>query len=129
MFSHVMIGSNDIERSERFYNAVMGVFGIGAAAHNQNKTGQERLWYRHDGTALAVTQPIDGKPATAANGGTIGFKCTSPEQVQEFHAVAVAHGGTPVEDAPGPRNSGTGEIHLAYVLDPDGNKLCALYRA
>ncbi|MCB2032321.1 MAG: VOC family protein, partial [Ottowia sp.] len=66
--------------------------------------------------------------ATFANGGTIGFKCVSAEQVKQFHDTAVAHGGTSIEDPPGLRESTMGALHLAYVRDPDGNKLCALYR-
>ena len=68
------------------------------------------------------------QPATFANGGTIGFKCHSPEQVQAFHDVAVAHGGQSIEAPPGLRESSIGPLYLAYVRDPDGNKLCAIYR-
>jgi catechol 2,3-dioxygenase-like lactoylglutathione lyase family enzyme len=128
MFSHVMIGSNDIERSKRFYDAVLGVLGAGEAYRNTAATGHVRLFYRHDGSSFAVTQPLNGESATCANGGTIGFKCSSPEQVKEFHDVAVAHGGTTAEEPPGLREGGLGAMHLAYVRDPDGNKLCALYR-
>ena len=128
MFSHVMVGSNDIERSKRFYDAVLGVLGAGEAMENRNAAGQMRLFYRHGGSSFCVTEPIDGEPATFANGGTIGFKCESPEQVTQFHDVAVAHGGTSVEDPPGPRQGALGTMHLAYVRDPDGNKLCALHR-
>ena len=128
MFSHVMVGSNDIERSKRFYDAVLGVLGAGAPVRNQNRTGQTRLFYRHDGATFCVSEPIDGAPATSANGGTIGFKCQSPEQVRQFHDTAVAHGGSSIEDPPGPREGPQGALHLAYVRDPDGNKLCALHR-
>ncbi len=128
MFSHIMIGSNDIERSKRFYDAVLGVFGAGEPMRNENATGQTRLFYRHDGSTFCISEPIDGKAATFANGGTIGFKCNSPEQVKEFHDVAVAHGGTTIEDPPGPRSGAMGTMHLSYVRDPDGNKLCGLFR-
>jgi predicted lactoylglutathione lyase len=87
-----------------------------------------RLFYRHDGSTFCVAEPIDGEPATCANGATIGFKCSSPEQAKEFHDVAVASGGTSIEDPPGLRTSTLGSLYLAYVRDPDGNKLCALYR-
>ena len=125
MFSHVMVGSNDIERSKRFYDAVLGVLGAAPAIVNKNASGQTRLFYRHDGGSFGVSEPIDGKPATIANGGTIGFKCTSPEQAKQFHDVAVANGGKSIEDPPGVR----GGSYLAYVRDPDGNKLCANCRA
>ncbi len=128
MFSHVMVGSNDLERSKRFYDAVLGVLGAGEPIRNTAKTGHQRLFYRHDGVTFCVTEPINGEPATHANGGTIGFKCSSPEQVRQFHDVAVAHGGTSIEDPPGPRENKPGAMHLAYVRDPDGNKLCALHR-
>lgn len=128
MFSHVMVGSNDIERSKRFYDAVLGVLGAGEPHRDTNKTGQMRLFYRHDGCSFCVSEPIDGKAATCANGGTIGFRCSSPEQVQKFHDTAVAHGGTSIEEPPGLREGKLGAMHLAYVRDPDGNKLCALHR-
>jgi catechol 2,3-dioxygenase-like lactoylglutathione lyase family enzyme len=128
MFSHVMVGSNDIERSKKFYDAVLGVLGAGEPFRNQNRTGQTRLFYRHNGATFCVSEPIDGAPATVANGGTIGFKCESPEQVRQFHDTALAHGGTSIEDPPGLRDDKLGALHLAYVRDPDGNKLCALHR-
>lgn len=128
MFSHVMVGSNDIERSKRFYDAVLGVLGVGEPVRNQAGSGHTRLFYRHDGTSFCVSEPINNEPATVANGGTIGFKCATPEQVQQFHDTAVAHGGTSIELPPGPREAKPGALHLAYVRDPDGNKLCALYR-
>lgn len=128
MFNHVMIGSNDIERSKRFYDAVLGTLGVGAPLRHQASSGHTRLFYRHDGSTFCVTEPINGEQATFANGGTIAFKCTSPEQVQEFHDTALAHGGQSIEDPPGLRESSLGAMHLAYVRDPDGNKLCAIYR-
>lgn len=123
-----MVGSNDIERSKRFYDAVLGVLGAGEPNRNQNATGQVRLFYIHNGAMFCVSEPINGEKATVANGGTIGFKCSSPEQVQQFHDVAVAHGGTSIEDPPGLRQRKTGDLYLSYVRDPDGNKLCAMHR-
>lgn len=128
MLNHVMLGSNDIDRSKRFYDAVLGVLGAGEAFRNVAASGHVRLFYRHDGSSFGLSQPINGEPATCANGGTIGFKCSSPEQVKQFHDVAVAHGGRSIEEPPGLRESNMGAMHLAYVRDPDGNKLCAVYR-
>ncbi len=128
MFNHVMVGSNDIERSKRFYDAVLGVLGAGEPVRNQSATGHTRLFYRHEGSTFGVTEPINGEEATYANGGTLGFKCNSAEQVREFHDVAVAHGGTSIEGPPGLREGAMGALHLAYVRDPDGHKLCAIYR-
>lgn len=128
MLNHVMVGSNDIERSQRFYDAVLATLGAGAPILNTAASGHVRLFYRHDGSTFCVTEPINGEEATCANGGTIAFKCSSPEQVQQFHDTALAHGGTSSEDPPGLRDGGLGAMHLAYVRDPDGNKLCAIYR-
>ena len=128
MLNHVMVGSNDIERSKLFYDAVLGTLGAGEPLRDTADTGHVRLFYRHDGSTFCVSEPINGEPATIANGSTIGFKCASPEQVREFHDTAVAHGGTSIEDAPGLRNGRLGPMHLAYVRDPDGNKLCAIHR-
>ena len=128
MLNHVMIGSNDIERSKSFYNAVLGVLGASAPMEHVNDTGQTRLFYIHNGSTFSVSEPIDGKPASAANGSTIGFICESPEQVKEFHDAAVANGGTSVEDPPGPREGTMGVMHLCYFLDPDGHKICGIHR-
>ena len=129
MFNHIMVGSNDIERSKRFYDAVLGTLGAGEPFRHQAATGHTRLFYRHDGSTFCVSEPINDEAATCANGGTIGFKCGSAEQVRQFHDAAVAHGGTSIEDAPGLREGTLGAMFLAYVRDPDGNKLCAIYRA
>ena len=85
MFSHIMIGTNNIEHAKQFYDAVLGVLGAGEPMRNQAPSGHTRLFYLHDGGMFCVTEPINGEPATFANGGTIGFKCHSPEQVQAFH--------------------------------------------
>ena len=121
MFSHVMVGSNDIARSKKFYDALFGA--IGGKPGTQDEKG--RLIYAHDGGLFLVTKPIDGKPATHANGGTIGFTTASPEQADAWHKAGMANGGTTIEDPPGVRPSGA---YLAYLRDPDGNKLCALHR-
>lgn len=128
MFSHVMVGTNDIERSKRFYDAVLAVLGAGEPIRNRNATGQTRLFYRHEGSSFCVSEPINGEPATCANGATIGFKCSSADQVKQFHDTAVAHGGTSIEEPPGLREGKLGAMYLAYVRDPDGHKLCAMHR-
>ena len=124
MFSHVMIGSNDIPRSKKFYDALFAA--IGGKLGSQDAKG--RLTYAHNGGVLMVTQPIDGSPATHANGGTYGFAMTGPDQANAWHKAGVASGGTAVEDPPGIRQGGGGQLYLAYLRDPDGNKLCALHR-
>ncbi|MES3023408.1 MAG: VOC family protein [Pseudomonadota bacterium] len=128
MFSHIMIGSNDIEQAKKFYDAVLGTLGAGAPFRDQSATGHVRLFYRHEGSTFCISEPINGEEATCANGATIGFKCSSLEQVQTFHDTAVANGGKSIEEPPGVRNSPMGAMHLAYVRDPDGHKLCAYHR-
>jgi catechol 2,3-dioxygenase-like lactoylglutathione lyase family enzyme len=124
MFSHMMVGSNDIARSKTFYDAVFTA--IGGKPATQDAKG--RLIYAHNGGVFLVTKPIDGKSATHANGGTIGFTVASPEQGEAWHKAGVAHGGTSVEDPPGIRQGGSGPVFLAYLRDPDGNKLCVVHR-
>ena len=128
MFNHVMLGSNDIGRTKQFYDAVLGMLGAKEPLCNKATTGQSRLFYLLDGCSFCISEPINGEDATFANGGTIGFKCTSAQQVQQFHDIALAHGGQSCEDPPGLRDGDMGAMHLAYVRDPDGNKLCAIYR-
>jgi hypothetical protein len=77
---------------------------------------------------FGITKPIDGQPATHANGGTVGFACTSPEEARAFHDAGVANGGKNIEDPPGWRESARGKLYLAYLRDPSGNKICALHR-
>ncbi|WP_085808749.1 VOC family protein [Sphingomonas sp. TZW2008] len=129
MLFHTMIGSNDIERSKRFYDTVLGTLGVGEASRNVADSGHTRLIYRgQQGTLFIVTQPINDEPATVANGGTVAFQCDSPEQVKQFHDVAVANGGTSIEAPPGTRETASlGTVELAYVRDPDGNKLCGIH--
>ena len=128
MLNHVVVGSNDIERSKLFYDAVLGTLGATEPLRNTAPSGHTRLFYRHDGSTFCISEPINGEVATFANGGTIGFKCSSPEQVQEFHDVAIKYGGKSIENPPGLREGTLGGMHLAYVRDPDGNKLCAIFR-
>jgi catechol 2,3-dioxygenase-like lactoylglutathione lyase family enzyme len=124
MFSHVMVGSNDIDRSKQFYDALFGAVGGKQAALD----AKGRLIYMHNGGLFMVSKPIDGEAATHANGGTIGFTMASQEQADAWHKAGVANGGTSIEDPPGVRQGGAGPMYLAYLRDPDGNKLCALRR-
>lgn len=124
MFSHMMVGSNDLARSKIFYDALFGA--VGAKPGMQDSKG--RLVYLHNGAVFLVTKPIDGGPATCANGATIGFAMDGPGQADAWHRAGVANGGTAIEDAPGERDSDMGTLYLAYLRDPDGNKLCALHR-
>ena len=119
-----MIGADDLEAAKHFYDAVLGAFGVSAG----NIDPRERLVYAHDGGRFLITRPINGEAASGANGGTIGFRAPSAEAVDAWHAAGVAHGGTSCEDPPGVRMTGLGSAYLAYLRDPAGNKLCAVYR-
>src|SRR4051812_25339800 len=110
MFSHVMVGSNDTDRSKRFYDSLFAA--AGAKPGMQDEKG--RLAYRHNGATFMVTNPIDGQPATHANGGTVGFNFDSPEQVDAWHKAGLAAGGTTCEDPPGYREGRFGRLYLAY---------------
>ena len=124
MFSHIMVGSNDIARSKKFYDALFVAMGAKPGVEDARR----RLVYTHNGGRFMVSKPIDGKPAIAANGGTIGFTMSDAQQAEAWHSAGVANGGRSIEDPPGVRQGATGRIYLAYLRDPDGNKLCALYR-
>ena len=123
MFSHVMIGTNDLERSRAFYDAVLGTLGV-----PPGHVDRHRVFWRTPTGIFSVSVPIDGEPATVGNGTTIGFACTSGEQVDAWHAAGCANGGNPCEDPPGVREGAAGKLYLAYLRDPDGNKLSWLYR-
>ena len=123
MFSHIMIGTNDLTKAKTFYDAVLGTLGVPEARFDGH-----RIFYMTPTGVFSVSLPINGEPATHSNGGTIGFACTSPEQADAWHAAGVANGGTTCEDAPGVREGAQGKLYLAYLRDPDGNKICALKR-
>ena len=125
MFSHVMVGTGDLEKSKRFYDAVLGTLGVGPG---QIDSENGRIFWQGPDGLFGVTIPINGDPACHANGGTIGFAVASPEQADQWHAAGVAHGGSSCEDPPGPREMGAFRLYLAYLRDPDGNKLCAVHR-
>ena len=123
MFSHVMLGVNDLAASKKFYDAALGALGIAPGVANQN-----RFFYRTAGGAFAITTPINNEPACHGNGSTVGFAAKTPEAVADFHAAGIANGGTTCEEPPGFRDGPVGRFYLAYLRDPDGNKICALHR-
>ena len=124
MYSHMTVGTNDLDKSKTFYDALFTAVG--------GKPGvvdpKGRLVYVNNGSVFLVTPPIDGEPATHGNGMTIGFTMTSTEEADAWHKAGAAAGGTPIEDAPGWREGGSMKLYLAYLLDPAGNKLCVLHR-
>jgi len=118
-----MVGANDLAASKKFYDAVLDAIGLPAGQVDP----KGRIFYRTKTGVFGITKPIDGQPATHANGGTIGFACASPEQATAFHDAGVANGGKSIEDPPGWRD-GPSKFYLAYLRDPSGNKICALHR-
>jgi catechol 2,3-dioxygenase-like lactoylglutathione lyase family enzyme len=124
MFSHVMVGANDLEASKKFYDAALGALGYGPGMQDD----KGRVFWMAPTGIFAISLPIDGKPATCANGGTVGFAAKSPEEADAWHAAGVANGGTSIEDAPGVREGSGMKMYLAYLRDPAGNKICALHR-
>ena len=123
MFSHVMIGTNDLDKAKSFYDNLLSTLEVRPA-----KVDGHRIFYFTKTGVFSVTKPINGEPATCANGGTIGFAANSPAQIDAWHAAGLAQGGKTCEDPPGVREGATGKFYIAYLRDPDGNKLCALHR-
>ncbi|MGY3609102.1 VOC family protein [Bradyrhizobium sp. Leo121] len=123
MFSHVMIGTNDLDKSKAFYDALLGTLGV-----RPGFVDRHRVFWRTKTGTFSVSKPIDGKAATFANGGTIGFNAESPAAVDAFHAAGLANGGTTCEDPPGIREGNGMKMYIAYLRDHDGNKLCAVHR-
>ncbi|MXP29893.1 VOC family protein [Porphyrobacter algicida] len=128
MFSHIMIGTNDIEKSKAFYEKVLAVLGVQGSMDNTAASGHKRVFFMHNGGTLALSEPINDEEATCANGMTIGFACNSPEQVKELHDVAIANGATSIENPPGLREGAMGPMHLSYFRDLDGHKICGIHR-
>lgn len=124
MFSHVMIGVNDMEASKKFYDATMQVLGYKPGVMDE----KGRCFYLDKSGVFALTKPINGEPACHGNGTTLGFKVESTEQAEAWHAAGVANGGVACEDLPGVRGEGENKMHLAYLRDPAGNKICTLIR-
>ena len=122
MFSHVMVGADDIEASKKFYDATLGALGHGPGTMDP----KGRVFYLTPTGVFALTKPINGEPTTGANGGTIGFAAGSPEAADAWHKAGLENGGTAIEDPPGVREGSN--IYLAYLRDPAGNKICALHR-
>jgi len=123
MFSHIMVGTNNLERAKAFYDPLLGTLGVPAGWVDRH-----RIFWRTPSGVFSVSLPIDGQPATLGNGSTIGFACQSAEQAEAWHAAGLANGGQSCEEPPGVREGVNGKLYLAYLRDPDGNKLCGLYR-
>jgi catechol 2,3-dioxygenase-like lactoylglutathione lyase family enzyme len=124
MFSHVMIGADDIQASKRFYDAVLKALGVPPGREDD----RGRVFWMTKQGVFAITKPIDGQPASCGNGSTVGFAAASPEEANAWHKAGLDNGGTSIEDPPGVREGGLGKLYLAYLRDPAGNKVCALHR-
>ena len=123
MFSHIFVGTNDLNKAKAFYDSVLGTLGVAPGVVDRH-----RIFYRTPTGIFGVSLPINGEPATIGNGGTIGFACKTPAEADAWHAAGIKHGGKTCEDPPGVREGAAGKLYLAYLRDPDGNKLCALHR-
>ncbi|MES2334414.1 MAG: VOC family protein [Pseudomonadota bacterium] len=122
-FLYLTIGTNDVARAARFYDAALAPLGLIRRATEDTEVGygspddpRTRLW---------ITQPFDDKPATVGNGTMPALVASSRQAVDAFHKAALAAGGTD-EGAPGLRPYGPA-FYAAYVRDPDGNKLSAVH--
>ncbi|MEZ5503229.1 MAG: VOC family protein [Halioglobus sp.] len=124
MFSHIMVGANDVQQSKVFYDAILAALGYEPGVIDD----KGRCFYFNKSGIFSITKPINGEPASAGNGSTIGFAAASPAAADAWHAAGLAHGGTTCEDPPGVREGATGKLYLAYLRDPAGNKICALHR-
>ena len=123
MFSHIMVGANNVEQSKVFYDAVLGALG-----YKPGKIDEKgRCFYMNKSGVFALSKPIDGESACNGNGSTIGFSAKDPESADAWHAAGLANGGTTCEDLPGVRDGSLGKLYLAYLRDPSGNKICALH--
>jgi catechol 2,3-dioxygenase-like lactoylglutathione lyase family enzyme len=120
MFSHIMIGGNDIATAKTFYDAILGALGVEPGVIDP----KGRCFYQTATGVFAISKPIDGNAATHGNGSTVGFLADSPEAANAWHEAGLANGGSACEEPPGPR----GDLYLAYLRDPSGNKICALHR-
>jgi catechol 2,3-dioxygenase-like lactoylglutathione lyase family enzyme len=123
MFSHVMIGTNDLDKAKAFYDNLLSTLEVRPA-----RVDGHRIFYITKTGVFSVTKPINGEAATPANGGTIGFAANSPEQVNAWHTAGIAAGGIPCEDPPGIRQGPGVNLYIAYLRDLDGNKICAMHR-
>ena len=119
MIGYVTVGTNDLERAAKFYDALAAEMGVGRMMDFDTFIA----WGEMDGAAgIAATQPFDGKAASVGNGTMVALQARDKAQVDKLYEIALANGGTD-EGAPGPR--GDEGFYAAYFRDPDGNKLNA----
>jgi len=124
MYSHIMLGANDVPESQKFYDAILTTLGYRPGVMDEHG----RVFWMDKRGVFSISKPIDNEPACNGNGSTIGFAAETPEHVEAWHKAGLANGGVACEDPPGVRKSATGSLYLAYLRDPSGNKVCALHR-
>ena len=124
MYSHIMLGTNDVQESQKFYDAILTTLGYRPGVMDE----RGRVFWMDKKGVFSISKPIDDEPACNGNGSTIGFSADNPEQINAWHAAGIANGGSICEDPPGVREGPTGKLYLAYLRDPSGNKICALHR-
>jgi catechol 2,3-dioxygenase-like lactoylglutathione lyase family enzyme len=124
MFSHVMVGADDVKKAKIFYDAILGALGHDPGVIDSNG----RCFYRTKTGVFSISEPINGEPASNGNGSTIGFLASDTKMADKWHAAGLANGGVTCEDPPGVRKGSNGNLYLAYLRDPSGNKICALHR-
>ena len=124
MFSHIMVGANDVEKSKTFYDAILATMGHEPGVMDD----KGRVFYFTKTGIFSISKPIDGEPACNGNGSTIGFAAANTDEADAWHAAGIENGGITCEDPPGVREGATGKLYLAYLRDPSGNKICALHR-
>lgn len=124
MFSHIMVGANDVQESKVFYDAILGALGYEPGVIDD----KGRCFYINKDGIFSITKPIDGEPASHGNGSTVGFLAEDSTAADAWHEAGLANGGTTCEDPPGIREGNNGKLYLAYLRDPSGNKICALHR-
>ena len=123
MFSHVMVGANDVQASKKFYDATLGALGYKPGIIDE----KGRVFYYTKSGVFAISKPIDGESACNGNGSTIGFLAKTTELADSWHATGLENGGTTCEGPPGLRGGDHATMYLAYLRDPSGNKICALH--
>ena len=124
MFSHMMVGANDVQQSKIFYDAVLEALGHEAGVIDD----KGRCFYFTPTGIFSISKPLNGEPACHGNGSTVGFAAQNPEQANAWHKAGLANGGATCEEPPGIRDGAVAKLYLAYLRDPSGNKICALHR-
>lgn len=122
---YATLGVSDATATAAFYDAVLSTIGWAMCTEFPGWRGYTKGG-AEGGFTLWLCAPFNGEPASTGNGTMIGFPATSHEQVQAFHAAALAHGGSD-DGAPGPREHYGPDWYSAYVRDPSGNKLSIVF--